>query len=145
MVKDQVDPPSRPSVPTKLVRPKDWPPPPSEEIFHIEGRTVEKEESVSWVDYIFGKPKAERFSVSSGGVPEKPSTSPLPPVTPRTPMPNCLPPKVEKNWSYEVLSEPAHHITSKLNFYKERKRLRNIVSMTATDNTITILLEVYDW
>lgn len=56
------------------------------------------------------------------------------------------PPEEEvKDWAYEIISEPAHHVTEKLNFYKERKRLRNIISMTATDNTTTILLEVYDY
>ena len=125
----------------KLTRPENWPPPPDEEKIPIKRRTLEEDEPTNWIDYIFGKPRANRFSVTNG-VPDKPS---------KVPMPNCLPPKnrreepVERHWSYEIISEPAYNVTSKLNFYKERKRLRNIVSMTATDSTTTILLEVYDW
>lgn len=139
----------------KLKRPKDWPPPPppEEEIVEInakkpQGPIKEDKISLGWLKYIWsgGDPKHWDHSI-----PDKPNTTPPPPVggyvptgeKPFNPPPSR--PAPEKDWSYEIVSDAAHNVTDKLNYYKEKKRLRDIVSMTATDNTTTILLEVYHW
>lgn len=135
----------------KLKRPEDWPPPPPEKPEAPPTVSVGEDDSkvsLGWLKHVWSGLDPSNWNTK---VPDKPSTTPPPPnvggyvptgAPPFLPPPRRVTP--EKDWSYELVSE-AQHITSKLNYYKEKKRLRNIVSMTATDNTITILLEVYDW
>ena len=139
-------------VPMKLKRPGDWPSPPGEGIVIPKGTTF-GDESVTKVGWF----KQLLLELGIGThVPDKPSEPPpMPrPVNNVVPMPPCKPPrpaptpkplKKEKPWHYEIISEAAHLCTNKLNYYKEKNKLKNVINITATDNTTTILLEIYDY
>ena len=109
--------------------------PPSESLEAIKPAGPIEEGPVTWLDFIKSKPKAERFSVTTGGVPEKPYTTPMPPVNP---------PKVGRSTCYKLItSMTSGECEEKLNYYHDKKLLVEVVQLCVNMLGNTVLLKVY--